>query len=142
MDNLQIYIDGVLTQAVNVTDELPRAVIMSLFTWRRAEPDDKTDGDLKGWWGDSYPQLPGDKIGSRLWLLAREKMTEATRTRALGYAVEALQWLTADGVAVAVDVQAERIGLDGLALGVMISRGDADKINIRFANVWSFINAV
>lgn len=77
------------------------AVIISLFTDRQANDDDVIpDGtdNRRGWWADSYND-DGDKIGSRLWLLGREKQTDDTLGRAEEYADEALLWLIDDGMA-------------------------------------------
>ncbi|TJZ78796.1 phage GP46 family protein [Chitiniphilus eburneus] len=96
-------------------DELDTAVLLSLFTDRRAEPGDDVEGDPRGWWGDAIPI--GDEravpLGSRLWLLAREKQTASTLRRAEAYGREALQWLIDDGHARALDIAASapRTGL-------------------------------
>lgn len=87
-------------------DDLATAVIISLFTDRRADPDDEipdASGDRRGWWGDTGRTRP---LGSKLWLLERAKQTEQTRQRAQDYAADALAWLIEDGVAAAVDVVA------------------------------------
>ncbi len=104
-------------------DGLQTAVILSLFTDRRAHRDDVLPGDptdLKGWWADAYPMLPGDLIGSRLWLLSREKQLPEVLVRAQQYAEEALQWLLDDGVAgsVVCSAQAVRMGLLGLTVDI------------------------
>lgn len=78
-------------------DSLTTAVIISLFTDRRAQDSDAlpgADGDRRGWWGDSYRDRP---IGSRLWLLSREKTLQSVLDRAAAYALEALQWLKEAG---------------------------------------------
>lgn len=140
---LILTIDGVTTSAADVVTPLERAVIISLFTWRRANPDDELPSTNKfGWWGDTYPQNTNDRIGSRLWLLSRAKLTTETVLRAKEYAEESLQWLVDDGVAAAVQVQSERQELDRLALGVKIVRGDGSSLNIRFSNVWDYLNGI
>lgn len=140
---LSLVIAGVAVKASDVTEDLPRAVLISLFTWRRANPDDELPSTNKfGWWGDTYPQSTNDRIGSRLWLLSREKLTTETVLRAKEYAEESLQWLIDDGVAAAVQVQAERQELDRLALGVKIVRGDGTSLNIRFSSVWDYLNGI
>ncbi|MEE1920313.1 phage GP46 family protein, partial [Pseudomonas asiatica] len=59
---------------------LIRTVVISLFTWRRAGPDDPVDDEERyGWWGDSFPRVADDRIGSRLWLLRRVKLTDRTQ---------------------------------------------------------------
>ena len=140
---LQLTIDGVTAGAGDLEQPLVRAVIISLFTWRRANSDDVLPAANKyGWWGDTYPQIDNDRIGSRIWLLSRAKLTDETVSKAKEYAQEALQWLIDDGVAAAVQVVSEKQGLFKLALGIKIIRGDKTALNIRFTNVWDYINAI
>lgn len=89
------------------TEDLDTAILISLFTDKRA-PDDAElpDGDRRGWWGDSFPEIEGDEIGSHLWLLERETQTQAVLERARLYAREALTWMLDDGVLQALDVAA------------------------------------
>jgi phage gp46-like protein len=43
----------------NLHAALTRAVLISLFTWRRAADDDALDDEERfGWWGDSFPPSP------------------------------------------------------------------------------------
>ena len=137
--DVPLYIDGVESSLLADTDPLVRAVIVSLFTWRRADPDDVVEDTKWGWWGDNVSDIENDQIGSRLWLLARERLTQSTLNRAEQYAQEALDHLVEDGVATSVTVTAERIRLDGLGLTVTITR-DGKQTNLRFSNVWSLIN--
>lgn len=140
-----LTVDGVaFTPNMHPDEELVRAVIISLFTWRRALPDDELPGiDRFGWWGDTFPNVASDRIGSRLWLLVRAKLTDETVLRARDYAIEALQWMIEDGVAARVDVEAERQGINMLAIKCVIYRKDAEPLDLRFADVWRFIaNAV
>ena len=60
----------------DVKDTLQRAVIISLLTWGRASESDDYEGSAYGWWGDSLSNIAGDKIGSKLWLLLRQKLTD------------------------------------------------------------------
>ena len=103
---------------------LRSAVVVSLFTDRRANADDEIpDGsnDRRGWWADSYAEIEGDLIGSRLWLLQREKQTANVLQRAREYSEEALQWLLDDKVATAVSVAAEWVDTGVLGLRVKIT---------------------
>lgn len=136
VQDLSVVVDGVAGSPLADDDPLIRAVIISLFTWRRANPDDAVDGSRQGWWGDATASLTGDRIGSRLWLLSREKLLPETFNRAREYAREALQWLVDDQVSAAVDVAAERYGRSGLALVVTITRADRRVTELRFADVW------
>lgn len=106
-------------------DGLETAVLISLFTHRRAEPDDILPGgdqDRQGWWGDAYADVVDDKIGSRLWLLRRSKASQDVVNAAKRYAEEALAWMLDDGVASAIVVTAERILSIVLALRIEITR--------------------
>lgn len=126
-------------------DGLETAVVLSLFTDRRANPEDvlpDPDGGRRGWFGDSFPAVDGDRIGSRLWLLHRERQTDAVLERARGYAAEALAWLKEDGVASAVDVAAEYPRRGVLALEVRIARAEDGPVRYRFETFWSGSNAV
>lgn len=118
-------------------DGLQTAVIVSLFTDRRARVDDplpQDGGDRRGWWGDCANDDPADRIGSRLWLLERSKLTEAVATRAREYAREALDWMIADGVAVAVDVASQIVRPNALGLVITITRPDGS--TRRIAYLW------
>ena len=124
-------------------DDLTTAVIISLFTWRRARPDDVLPdfiGDRKGWFGDKLADVDCDQIGSRLWLLAREKITTETIARAREYCVEALQWLVVDKVASRVDVEIERNGMDRIDIVVTVYRLDGTARDLRFADAWEGLN--
>ena len=101
-------------------DGLTTAVLCSLFTDRRAAPDDLRPGDAperRGWALDLFN--PDDRWGSKLWLLAREKATGETLARARAYAEEALAWLIEDGLAARVEVLAEAQG-ERLALHITV----------------------
>lgn len=118
--------DLVLEGAVLATDAgLRTAVILSLFTDRRAAVDDvlpSPGAGLRGWWGDVAPTVEGDQIGSRLWQLSREKRTAQLLVRVREYVVEALAWMTQDGVAGDVAVETAFHGDSGVAIGVVITR--------------------
>lgn len=117
-----------VAQDLEFDEGLETAVIISLFTDRRANFDDilpdPDNRDLRGWWGDlASPLVEGDQIGSRLWLLEREKTLKTVLVRAKQYAEEALQWMIEDRIATKIEVDVERqgvVGSDILALQVRI----------------------
>lgn len=101
---------------------LETAVMISLFTDRRADLDDvlpDSSKDLRGWWGDSTQD---DLIGSKLWLLSRSKMMDATNTDAEIYAAECLKWMIDDGVARNVSVTVTRESTDTVSIVITIDR--------------------
>lgn len=119
-------------------DELAQAVLISLFSWRKSADDDGVKApNRQGWWGDTFAQVTGDRIGSRLWLLRRQKLLPAVFRRAEAYATESLQWLLDDKVVDRIEVSAERYGTEGLALIVVCYRPDDTQVlNARFQDVW------
>lgn len=135
---MQLFINGSQTTLSDfMKDDLPRAVINSLFSWRRAESDDILPGTSRyGWWADTYDD-DGEKFGSRLWLLSRSKATGEVTLLAREYAQEALQWLIDDGVATEVNVTAERGEGGHLDLSVEVVRIGEKNLSARFADVWS-----
>lgn len=124
-------------------DGLDTAVILSLFTDRRAEADDTVPGtDRRGWWADMFADGEGDKIGSRLWLLVREKLTNDTVNRVRAYCEEALAWLVRDGVAKEVTVTAEIIRhhpLGVVGAYIDITKPDGQITRYKFDKFWSAV---
>lgn len=123
--------------------DLTRAVIISLYTWRRAATDDPVDDDERfGWWGDSYPMIADDRIGSRLWLLRRVKLTAQTRSDAEFYAREALQWLLDDGQVIDLEVGSEQVDINRLNLRITLTVASGAQLNINPSSAWQVIYAV
>lgn len=98
-------------------DTLNTAVIISLFTDRRAGRDDvlpPRQTDRRGWVGDDFmasnndPQV--DAWGSHLWLYYSGKASDAVLERARFAAQEALAWMARDGIAQRVEVSAQWVG--------------------------------
>ena len=122
---------------------LRRSVTISLFTWRRAGPDDSVDdSDRKGWCADCVPSVAGDKIGSRLWLLQRRTLVADTLKDAQSYAEEALAWLVDDEVVTSVTVTAERQGNDRMNLRVLLTEQNGETLELNFEDTWGLINVV
>ncbi len=119
-----------------------RAAVISLLTWRRAEADDRLDDSERyGWWGDSFPTLANDRIGSRLWQLRRRTLTADTERDAVAFAREALAWMLEDGRVTSVSVTTAR-GVDRLNMLVVLSMKDGTAIDLKLDNLWQVINAV
>lgn len=122
---------------------LIRSVVISLFTWRRAATDDPIDDEERfGWWGDSYPAIDDDRIGSRLWLLRRVKLTRETQLDAEFYAREALQWLLDDGHVIAIEITSVRAEVSRLSLGVSLTLSTGERLEINANQLWQVIYAV
>ncbi|MEW5422646.1 phage GP46 family protein [Amorphus sp. 3PC139-8] len=142
--------------------DLVTALVISLFTDRLAEADDVIpDGstDRRGWWADQDAEEiwgPGAAmIGSRLWLLSREKRVPATRTRAETYVREAIAWMADPAVAAVarfdvaclwrdlasgletIDI-AQLRGADGVLVARIVAyQRDGSAVVAHFAPLWS-----
>jgi phage gp46-like protein len=120
--------------------ELQTAVLISIFSDREANPDDRIpdgSGDPRGWVGDLGQDY---KIGSRLWLLNRAKQTGETLARAQDYIAEALQWLIDDGVVAKFDILVEWTRRSQLGAQVVAYKGDGTTEALNFLSVWKGIN--
>jgi phage gp46-like protein len=106
---LRLQADGTIDLALTengldfaTEDGLETAIILSLYLDRRAAADDTLpDGSAnrRGSWMDDFQTPANYQLGSRLWLLAREKQLPDVLRRAKTYVEEALQWLIDDGIA-------------------------------------------
>lgn len=122
---------------------LVRAAHISLFTWRRADPGDKVDdADRQGWWGDSFPSVAGDRIGSKLWLLRRRTITPQTIRDAQRFCEEALQWLVDDGHLTGVAVTIGRPSPTRLNAHIVLSRPDGDPVELNIDDLLQVAYAV
>lgn len=119
-----------------------RAAVISLLTWRRAGADDRLDDDERyGWWGDSFPTVADDRIGSRLYLLRRRTLDAETVRDAEAFAHEALAWMLDDGRVTAVSVTTTR-GVNRLEMAVRLTLRDGRTIDVQLDNLWLVINVV
>ena len=117
-------------------NDLQTAVLISLFSDREATTDDVIpDGtaDPRGWWADD-DTVP---IGSRLWLIFRSTLTQATLGAAKNYAEQALQWLVDDGVCARFDVYVEWQVRSRLAMRVTIFKSDGTQQSLAYVWAWN-----
>jgi phage gp46-like protein len=131
--------------------ELADAVTVALGTDRLADPSDElpdpNDDDRRGWWGDLDAQylFNGWPIGSRFWLLAREKITDAAAARGAtigrveAYGREAMQGFIDNRIASRMQVSAVRSDLDEIDLSITLYRGPTQVVDLRYAALWSQI---
>lgn len=122
-------------------DGLETGVIISLFTDRRASPEQITaelpQDDLRGYWGDIGNAIPSDKTGSLLWLLAREKQLPQVLGRAQQYCREALAWMVEDLIATRVEVTTEFAARGWMWITVDIFRPTGSPVRYRFNYEWA-----
>ena len=134
--------------ALQMDDTLKTAILISLFSDRRADPGDVLPnedpnhpggGDPRGWWGDAFlgqallQQLatpgvtvaPSFRLGSKLWLLKRSKQTPEVVSLAQQYGQQALQWLLDYSICSAVTVAASVLEPGWLGFNVQLQRNRA-----------------
>ncbi|HHH3609424.1 TPA: phage GP46 family protein [Enterobacter roggenkampii] len=134
---LWLSVNGETVRASSQLDPLTRAVVISLFTHRRADPDDNVDVPM-GWWGDTWPVVANDRYGSKLWLLQRSKLTNGLVNTVRSYLRDALQWMQDDGVVTRIDIDIQRTGINELGNKIVLWRRDGP-VTISFNDLWSVI---
>ncbi len=108
---------------------LRTAIILSLFTDQLVGSDEEIpDGtdNRRGWWADSFTEVTGDLIGSRLWLLNREKQIDQVLEKGRDYAQASLQWMLTDGVASQIEVETEWVKKGVLGILVRVHKANAE----------------
>lgn len=126
--------------------DLETAAVISFFSDRLAHVDDRLpdpqDSDRRGWWAD-WDAEEGP-IGSRLWLISREKSTEEVRLRVEDYCREAVQWILDDDVADTVEITVEWADSppSRLDVNVVISRARAVLLHRSYSWAWKQIYRV
>lgn len=150
-----VTLDWLLTPAgeLDDTQELATAVTVALGTDRLALAadtlPDPNDNDRRGWWGDLDAEVLHDgwPIGTRLWLMVRDKITGpearqgSTIARAEEFAREALQPLIDRRVAARLSVRASRTDTGRIDLLARLDRGPLPAIELRYADLWNEIGA-
>lgn len=131
------------TYALELEDTLQTAVVLSLFTDRRAGRDDVlpwNQTDRRGWVGDEFVgtgfDAGSDEWGSALWLLYIGKASGDVLPRAQLAATEALAWMVRDGIASRVDVTALWTGARGDRLAVRPTIYKPDQVQPVYDVLW------
>jgi phage gp46-like protein len=146
----EVTVDAALLPSgeLDFRQALATAVIIALGTDGLADADDPLPDpdstDRGGWWGDLDAEeiWGGWPIGSRLWLLKRDKILDAgshrgaTVTRVDRYIREALQPFLDKRIASRLDVQVERVGVERIDAHVIMYRGPIIAVDMRYAILW------
>lgn len=132
--NLKLTEDG---SKLEGDDGLETAVLISLFTDMRVAESELPPGtvDKKGWWADEFSDVPGDKIGSKIWVSSREGTGALAIQSIQTRAKQSLDWMIEDGVAETVSVIATRNGSNGVNLEVSILKPNNEGNN-KFSVFW------
>lgn len=149
-DQDNVYADWVI-EPLTTTDNagglqakhtLHTAILICLFTWRRADESDTLENgaDPKGWFGDEVPVETFDQpMGSRLWLLMRQRFFDGIEQVAVDYCYEALQPLLTQGAVARFDITAEADKPRSM-LGLVVKGYSKDGVKVydqRFQKLWA-----
>lgn len=120
---------------------LVSAVLMSLFSWRRARPSDETEsGRRYGWWTDT----PQRQLGSRLYLFTRRSITPGLMTDIKTCIQEALAWMVEDQLcsSVSVGVTQGVNSPDRVVCKIGIFRHDGSHEAVVFDDLWRELQGI
>lgn len=110
---------------------LEQAVTISWFTDARA-PDDATlpdnSADQRGYWGDMFGDF---SLGSLLWMLKRETLTDHTINQARDYARDALSWLLTTPWVSRIEIRAQRYNHQTLALVATLTLSSGEGLTVQ-----------
>jgi len=150
-----VEMDWLLTPIgrLDESDELATMAKVALGTDGLADADDLLPDidstDRRGWWGDMDADLiwGGWKIGTRLWLLARSKITYeeaqqgSTLARAEQYTMESLAPFIKKRICQHVTVVAARTDRDRIDVRAVIYRGPQPAIALEYQALWAGIRS-
>ena len=114
---------------------LETAVLVSLWSDRYVQPEDLPNEaeDPRGWWADAISDPPEDRIGSRIWLFYRGKITTDAAVGIRSAILEALDWMREEGIAVTINVTTQVIANTRIDFDVQIFKPSGDDIPFKFA---------
>lgn len=120
-------------------NELESSVLFSLFSNQYISAEElNSENSLGGWWGDLItPETKIKRLGSKIYIMLRDKLLPDTKDKLKTYIEEALQWLIDDGVAVNLLVDVQKLTETSLASSVEIVRPQGKK-NQKYEFVWKF----
>lgn len=85
------------------TDGLESAIVVSVFSDRRAYKDEVGDPmRRRGWIGDLVSEVPGDMHGSGLWLYEQSRLTQEVVTGVRQEAEQCLEWMIQEDLVLSV----------------------------------------
>lgn len=119
-----------------LTADLEPSVLISVETIARAKPDDQLPQNTdirRGNWRDQFLEIP---MGSRLWILSREKMSPDILSRINQLFFECLEWMVIDGVATRVLITSEIYNDEIIFINARIQRPGKEDLNFPFYYNW------
>lgn len=128
--DIKIGFDG----DIETGDSFDTFILVALFSDKRASASEILESSRRrGWIGNEH--TPGFEIGSKLWLYEQARMTRTTINEIQTEAVNALQSLVDEDIAVAVRGAEVVFGREGTSLEVDIERSPS-RIEKRYFDLW------
>jgi phage gp46-like protein len=120
---------------LKTSEGLDTAIKLSLLIDKRADSSEIANAyDRGGNIIDELNDVDSFEIGSKLWLLRSERMTQNTINRAETYAKESLEWMIEDGLA--KNIQANCLSSNGnLECNITLFKADGTKFNNSY-RIW------
>lgn len=128
--DIQLGSDGdILTQ-----DFFDTAIIVSLFTERRANESEVLDPALRrGWVGNE--STPGFEQGSKIWLFEQARITRSVLNGLSTAVKDALEWFVDSGFADSIDAVEVTATTTGITLSTNIRRPNS-QVDRQFFTLW------
>lgn len=122
------------TGDILTADQFDTAIIVSLFTDKRALPSQVLENALRrGWIGSEF--TPGFEMGSQLWIFSQARLTRDTINAMISIANESLKWMISSNLA--ISTKADVTPISGrVVLQIEISRPDS-KVEKRLFDLWN-----
>ena len=145
--DIKLYSNDIKIQngILELDNGLQTAIYISLFTDRRIGEDDEIpdrSNDRRGYWGDALEEEP---LGSFLWTLDREKITNSVLNKIDTFIREALNWLIEDGIASEINTIVERDSknIEQVNIEIQVVKPDEKSESYRYSLNWEAVkNAV
>lgn len=103
-------------QDIELDSSLKTAIFISLFTDKQVSMAESPH-EQGGWWANP-------NLGSRLWLLKREKITEDLIRKIKAYSDEALHWMVESGMCESIKITAVRNGLNSILIDILVKKNN------------------
>jgi phage gp46-like protein len=128
--DIEIGFDG----DIQTEDSFDTYIKVALFTDRRAnEAEVREPERRRGWVGNEH--TPGFEMGSKLWLFEQPRLTKTVLNGLEQAAIDALQSMVEENLAVSVRKVSTAVGVDSLTLELEILR-DLSQVEKRYFDLW------
>lgn len=122
------------TGDIATADQFDTAIIVSLFTDKRALPSQVLENSLRrGWLGSEF--TPGFEMGSQLWIFSQARLTRDTINAMISIANQSLAWMITDNLAISTSADVSLIA-GRVVLQIEITRPDT-KVEKRLFDLWN-----